>query len=130
MPQPPLPAPPDALALFAVMVLAVYVPPVILIWMLMRRQALVTKQQRPIVQEAAVLFAGCAWQFTAVVSLLARPDTRGSVALWASITAVHMAALLLSWLAFRGCVALAVLLRHRRRSKYPRRSATRRGEMA
>ena len=96
----------------------------------MRRQALVTEQRRPMVQEAAVISAGCTWLFNAVVCLIARPDTRDPVALWASITAVHVAALLLSWLGFRGCVALAVLLRHRRRSKHPTRSATRGGEMA
>jgi hypothetical protein len=98
--------------------------------MLMRRQALITEQQRPMVQEAAVFSAGCTWLFPAVLCLFARPDSRDSVALRASITAVHVAALLLSWLAFRGCVALAVLSRHRRRSKHPTRSATGCGEMA
>ena len=96
----------------------------------MRRQTLVTEQRRPMVQEAAVISAGCAWLFNAVACLIARPDTRNSVALWASIAAVHVAALLLSWLAFWGYVALAVLLRHRRRSKHPTRSATGGGEMA
>jgi hypothetical protein len=125
----PGPAPLAALALFAAMVLVLCVPPVTLIRMLMRRQALITEQQRPMVQEAAVISAGCAWLFTAVVCLFARPDSRDSTALWASRTAVHVAALLLSWLAFRGGVALAVLLRHRRSSKHPTRSATGRGEM-
>ena len=67
----------------------------------MRRQALIAGQQRPMVQEAAVISAGCTWLFPAVLCLFARPDSRDSVALWASITAVHVAALLLSWLAFR-----------------------------
>jgi hypothetical protein len=101
-----------------------------LIRVLMRRQALVTEQQRPMMQEAAVISAGCAWLFNAVVCFFARPDTRDSVALWASITAVRVAVLLLSWLGFRGYVALAVLLCHRRRSKHPTRSATGCREMA
>jgi hypothetical protein len=130
MSEAPIPAPLAALALFAAMVLVLCVPPVTLIRMLMRRQSLVTEQQRPVVQEAAVISAGCAWLFPAVLCLFARPDSRDSVALWASISAVHVAGLLLSWLGFRGCVALAVLLCHRRRSKHPTRSATGGGEMA
>ena len=124
-----MPAPLAALALFIVMVLVLCVPPVILIGMLLRRQALVTEPQRPMVQ-AALISAGCALLFNVVVCLFARPDTRDSVALWGSITAVHVAALLLSWLAFWGCVALAVLLRHRRSAKHPARSETGGGEMA
>ena len=124
-----MPAQLATLALFIAMVLVLCVPPVILIRMLIRRQALVTEPQRPMVQ-AAVISAGCALLFNGVVCLFARPDTRDSVALWGSITAVHVAALLLSWLAFWGCVALAVLLRPRRTAKHPGRSETGGGEMA
>lgn len=124
-----MPAPLAALALFIAMVLVLCIPPVILIRMLMRRQALVTEPQRPMVQ-AAVISAGCALLFNTVVCLFARPDTRDSEALWGSITAVHVAALLLSWLAFWGCVALAVLLRPRRNAKDPAPSETGGGEMA
>ncbi len=124
-----MPAPLADLALFLAMALVLCVPPLALIRMLMRRQALVTEPQRPMVQ-AALISAGCALLFNAVVCLFARPDTRDSEALWGSITAVHVAALLLSWLAFWGCVALAVLLRHRRNPKRPARSETGGGEMA
>ena len=124
-----MPAPLAALVLFIAMVLVLCVPPVILIRMLMRRQALVTEAQRPMVQ-AAVISAGCALLFNTVVCLFARPDTRDSEALWGSITAVHVAALLLSWLAFWGCVALAVLLRPRRTAKHPAPSEAGGGEMA
>jgi hypothetical protein len=124
-----MPAQLAALVLFIAMVLVLCVPPVILIRMLMRRQALVTEPQRPMVQ-AAVISAGCALLFNAVVSLFARPDIRDSEALWGSITAVHVAALLLSWLAFWGCVALAVLLRPRRNANQTARSETGGGEMA
>ena len=98
-----------ALAPFLGMVPVIGVPSLTLIRMLLRRRALVTGPQRPMVQ-AAVISAGCALLVNGVVSLFARPDTRGSGALRGSITAVHVAALLLSWLALRGCVALAVLL--------------------
>jgi lysylphosphatidylglycerol synthetase-like protein (DUF2156 family) len=124
-----MPAPLADLALFLAMVLVLCVPPLILMRMLVRRQALVTEPQRPMVQ-AALISAGCALLFNAVVCLFARPETRDSEALWGSITAVHVAALLLSWLAFWGCVALAVLLRHRRSAKRPVRPETGGGEMA
>ncbi len=124
-----MPAPLADLALLLAMVLVLCVPPLILMRMLMRRHALVTEPQRPMVQ-AALISAGCALLFNGVVCLFARPETRDSEALWGSITAVHVAALLLSWLAFWGCVALAVLLRHRRSAKHPARSETGGGEMA
>lgn len=122
-------APLAPIALFLAMALVLCVPPLALMKMLMRRQALVTARQRPMVQ-AALLAVGGALVFNGVVTLFARPATHNSGALWGSITAVHVAALLLSWLAFWGCVALAVLLRNRRSAKRPGPSESGGGEMA
>jgi len=124
-----MPAPLADPALFLAMVLVLCIPPLTLMRMLMRRHALVSEPQRPMVQ-AALISAGCALLFNTVVCVFARPETRDSEALWGSITAVHVAALLLSWLSFWGCVALAVLLRHRRTAKRPAQSETGGGEMA
>jgi hypothetical protein len=125
----PMTAPLAPIALFLAMALVLCVPPLALMKMLMRRQALVTARQRPMVQ-AALLAVGGALVFNGVVTLFARPATHNSGALWGSITAVHVAALLLSWLAFWGCVALAVLLRNRRSAKRPGTSESGGGEMA
>jgi hypothetical protein len=102
-------APMPALVLFPGMGPVPGVPSLTLIRTLLCRRALVTGPQRPMVQ-AAVISAGCALLVTGVVYLFVHPDTRGSGALRGSITAVHMAALLLSWFVLRSCVAPAVLL--------------------
>ena len=61
-----MPAPLADLALLLAMVLVLCVPPLILLRMLMRRHALVTEPQRPMVQ-AALISAGCALLFNGVV---------------------------------------------------------------
>jgi hypothetical protein len=124
-----MPDPLAPIALFLAMALVLCGPPLALMKMLLRRQALVKARQRPMVQ-ATILTVGGALVFNVVVTLFARPATQDSEALWGSITAVHVAALLLSWLAFWGCVALAVLHRHRRSAKRPGPSESGGGEMA
>lgn len=124
-----MPAPLAAIALFLGMVLVLCVPPLTLMAMLLRRLAPATERQRPVVQ-AALVSAVCALILNLAVCLFARPVTGTSAALWGSITAVHIAALLLSWLAFWGCVALAVLPRQRRNAKRSNPAKTGGGELA
>lgn len=124
-----MPAPVAALSLFISMLVILCVPPLLLISMLARRQALVAVHQKPAFQ-AALVSAGAVLVFNLVVCIVARPDISNAAALWNSLGAVHAAAALMSWLSFWGCVALSTLVRHRHRTKQPDASDTDGGTMA
>lgn len=123
---------PASLAAFSMllgMLVVLGIPPLMLMKMLVRRQALAPDHQRPVFQ-AGVISAGAALIFNVVVCAVARPVTTDAEAMWNSVSAIHIAALLLSWLSLWGCVALAVLVRHRRTTKRHDPSETSRGKMA